>query len=75
MKQGLLLAVIGSGVGMIGVLGLNRLIASLLFGIQPTDFMTVMLVIATTIAVAAVACWLPAWRAARLDPNTVLREN
>ena len=74
MKQGLLLTSFGGVVGLIGVFGLNRLIASLLFGVQPTDAATVIEVIAMIAAVAAVACWLPAWRASRLDPNVVLRD-
>jgi ABC-type lipoprotein release transport system permease subunit len=52
---------------------LNRLIASLLFGVKPTDMSTLSGVIATITLVALLACVLPAWRAARLDPNAVLR--
>jgi putative ABC transport system permease protein len=74
MKQGLLLTIIGGVVGLTGVFGLNRLIVSLLFGVQPTDATTLVVVIATIVVVAAGACWLPAWRASRLDPNVVLRE-
>jgi predicted permease len=74
MRQGLLLTTIGVMVGFAGALGLNRLIASLLFGVQPTDATTHIAVIATITLVAAVACWLPAWRASRLDPNVVLKE-
>jgi ABC-type lipoprotein release transport system permease subunit len=48
--------------------------ASLLFGVQPTDPATLVAVVATIAIVAATACWLPAWRASRLDPNSVLRE-
>jgi ABC-type lipoprotein release transport system permease subunit len=48
-------------------------IAALLFGVGPTDVPTVAGVTAAMIIVAAVACLLPAWRASRLDPNTVLR--
>ena len=48
--------------------------ASLLFGVQPTDTVTIAFVIATITAVAVVAGWLPAWRASRLDPNVVLRD-
>jgi predicted permease len=73
MKQGLLLTTVGLVVGLAGALGLNRLIASLLFGVQPTDGPTMAIVIATITLVAAVACMLPAWRASRLDPNVVLR--
>jgi putative ABC transport system permease protein len=75
MKQGLALTIIGGGIGLAGVFGLNRLIASLLFGVQPTDATTLAIVIVTILMVAAVACWLPAWRASQLDPNVVLRED
>ena len=57
-----------------GALVLNRLIASLLFGVQPTDPVTIASVIATITAVAVVASWLPAWRASRVEPNIVLRD-
>jgi len=73
MKQGLQLTIIGVVVGLAGALWLNRLIASVLFGVQPTDVATMGTVIATITIVAAIACWLPAWRACRLDPNAVLR--
>jgi putative ABC transport system permease protein len=73
MKQGLHATVIGVSVGVAGAFAANRMIASLLFGVQPTDTATMAGVIATISTVAAVACWLPAWRASRLDPNVVLR--
>jgi ABC-type lipoprotein release transport system permease subunit len=49
------------------------MMASLLFGVQPSDGVTMAGVIATISTVAAIACWLPAWRASRLDPNSVLK--
>ncbi len=73
MREGLVLTGVGVGVGLAGAFGLNRLIASLLFGVRPTDVSTVAGVAATMILVAAVACLLPAWRASRLDPSAVLR--
>jgi putative ABC transport system permease protein len=73
MKQGLQPAIAGVVVGLAGALGLNRLIASVLFGVQPTDPATLAVVILTITLVAAAACWLPAWRASRLDPNVVLK--
>jgi len=73
MTQGLVLTTTGIIAGLAGAFALNRLIASLLFGVRPTDAATVAAVIATITLVAAVACWLPAWRASRLDPNLVLR--
>jgi putative ABC transport system permease protein len=74
MKQGLQVTAIGVAIGLTGALAVNRLIASLLFGVQPTDILTIAFVIATITAVAVVASWLPAWRASRLDPNVVLRD-
>jgi ABC-type antimicrobial peptide transport system permease subunit len=73
MKQGLQLTIVGVVVGLAGALGLNRLIASVLFGVQPTDPTTLAAVIMAITLVAAGACWLPAWRASRLDPSVVLR--
>ena len=75
MKQGLVLTTVGIVVGLAGAFALNRLIASLLFGVQPTDPTTMVAVVATITLVAAVACWLPAWRASRVDPNVVLRDD
>jgi ABC-type antimicrobial peptide transport system permease subunit len=75
MKQGLLLTTVGIVAGLAGAFALNRLIASLLFGVQPTDMSTMVGVVATITLVAAVACWLPAWRASRVDPIVVLRDD
>jgi ABC-type antimicrobial peptide transport system permease subunit len=74
MKHGLVLIAVGATAGLAGALGLNRLIASLLFGVQPTDITTLSAVIIMITLVAAVASWLPAMRAARLDPNVVLKD-
>jgi predicted permease len=73
MTQGLVMASVGLAVGLVGALGANPLLASLLFGIAPTDPGTLGAVAATMGIVAALACLLPAWRASRLDPNVVLR--
>jgi putative ABC transport system permease protein len=75
MKQGLALAGLGIVLGLAGAVGLNRLIASLLFGIQPTDPATLAAVIAAILVVAALACGLPAWRASRVEPSVVLRSD
>jgi len=74
MKQGLQVTALGVTIGLAGALAVNRLIASLLFGVQSTDPVTIGSVIATIMAVAVIAGWLPAWRASRLDPNLVLRD-
>jgi putative ABC transport system permease protein len=73
MKQGLLLSGVGIVVGLTGAWALNQLMASLLFGVQPTDAPTLTASIGTITLMAAVACWLPAWRASRLEPGAVLR--
>ncbi len=75
MRQGLTLTTVGVVAGLAGAFALNRLIASLLYGVQPTDPVTMVAVIATITLVAAVACWIPAWRASRVDPNVVLRDD
>ena len=72
-KQGLVIVSIGLAVGLGGALGLSRLLGSLLFGVEPTDPITVAAVTSTIAIAAALACGLPAWRASRLDPNVVLR--
>jgi ABC-type antimicrobial peptide transport system permease subunit len=74
LSQGLVLAGIGVGAGLLGALGLTRLVTSLLFGVQPTDPATVGAVVATIAVVAAAASLLPAWRASRVDPIVVLRD-
>jgi predicted permease len=74
MMQGLQVTALGITIGLAGALAINRLIASLLFGVQPTDTVTIAFVIAAITVVAVVASCLPAWRASRLDPNVVLRD-
>jgi predicted permease len=74
MRQGLLPASIGLAIGVAAAFGMTRLIASLLFAVEPTDPTTFIAVVATIAAAAIAACGFPAWRAARLDPNVVLRD-
>jgi ABC-type antimicrobial peptide transport system permease subunit len=74
MKQGLLLAGIGVAGGLAGAFALSRVLSSLLFGVQPTDPATMVAVVGTIAVVATVACALPAWRASRVDPIVVLRD-
>lgn len=73
-KQGLAIVSIGLLTGLAGAPGLNRLLASLLFGVEPTDPSTLAVVTATIAIAAVLACGLPAWRASRVNPNVVLRE-
>jgi len=73
MRRGLRFALPGVALGLAGALGLSRLLAAFLFGVQPTDPATIATVVLTISLVAAAASWLPAWRASRLDPLAVLR--
>jgi predicted permease len=74
MKQGLGLTAMGLVAGLAGALALSRLLTALLFGVAPSDPATLAAVMTTITGVAAVACLLPAWRASRVDPIVVLRE-
>src|ERR1700690_1386359 len=73
MKQGALLTGIGVAVGLVAALGLTRLMASLLFGVQPTDVATCISVSGILIAVALCASYIPARRATQVDPMHALR--
>ena len=74
LKQGLGLAAAGLAAGVAGALALTRLMTALLFGVEPTDPATLAAVTATIAGIAALACVVPAWRASRVDPIVVLRE-
>jgi putative ABC transport system permease protein len=71
--RGLSLTAAGIGVGIVASLGLTRLIESQLFGVRPSDPLTLTLVFVLMSAVAVAAAWLPARRAARVDPVVALR--
>ena len=71
--HGLLLAGIGVAIGLASAFGLTRLMASLLYGVKATDAVTFVAVAAVLSAVAALACYIPARRATRVDPITALR--
>jgi len=72
LTQGLGLAGIGLIIGLAGAFALTRLLDSLLFGITATDPMTFGVVIAILAAVAGLASYLPARRAATVDPLVAL---
>ena len=73
MAQGLKLALVGVGVGVALALGLTRALTALLFGVSASDPVTYLCVAALLVLVTLVACWLPARRAARVDPMAALR--
>lgn len=68
LRRGMLLAAAGSALGILGAFGATRLIRSWLYGVTPTDAVTFAAVPLLLLAVAAAACLVPAWRAARVDP-------
>jgi predicted permease len=73
VRHGLILAGAGIVLGLTVAAALTRLMSTLLYGISPTDPLTFGFVAATLVAVAAVASFMPAWRASRIDPITALR--
>jgi putative ABC transport system permease protein len=72
-RQGTVLAVIGVAAGLAGAAALTRFLTALLHGVSPTDPLTLGGAALTLLASALVASWLPARRAARVDPTTALR--
>lgn len=74
VRQGMQLTLIGIFAGLIGAAVLTRVIASLLFGVSATDFVTFLAVPALLAAVAFAATVIPAWRASSVDPIVALRQ-
>ena len=74
LSQGLGLTLVGVVLGLAGAFAMNRVLASLLFGVRPSDPATIGGVIALIATVALIACYLPARSATRVDPMIVLRD-
>jgi putative ABC transport system permease protein len=74
IRQGMLVAAAGIGAGLLGALLTTRLMAGLLYGVRPTDAVTLLAVTALLATATFVANYLPARRASRVDPLVALRE-
>jgi len=73
IRNGMVLVGIGVAAGLAGAFALTRLMTTLLFGVTPTDGLTIAVVSAGLIAVAFLACFIPARRATKVDPLVALR--
>ena len=74
-RRGIVLAALGVGAGLVGALAATRVLHGLLYGVSPTDPVALALTCVTLFAVAAAASWLPARRAAAIQPMEALRRD
>jgi len=75
LTQGLKLALMGVGLGLLAAFALTRWMESLLFGVRPNDPLTFSVIAVVLLLVALFACWIPARRATKVDPLTALRHD
>jgi putative ABC transport system permease protein len=73
LREGMVLAGLGVGIGLVGAIWLTRFAARLLYGVTPGDAATRVVVVALVACAALLACWLPARRATKVDPVVALR--
>src|SRR3569833_261596 len=74
LLQGIQLTVMGLALGLAKSFGLSRFIASLLYGVSPTDPFTALAVLVLLAIISVLACYLPALRAMRINPVSAIRE-
>jgi putative ABC transport system permease protein len=75
LQQGLMLALIGTAIGVAGAAGLTRLLSTLLYGTSPTDNLTFTVVSVLFLAIAALASYIPARQVTSIDPVLALRQD
>jgi predicted permease len=73
LRDGARMTMVGAAIGLVAALALTRLMASMLFGVRPTDPVTFAAVAVLLCGIALFACYLPARRAAKVDPMVALR--
>jgi len=73
LRESVVLTLIGSAIGLAASLAMTRLLTSLLFGVEPTDPWAMSVAVALMVSVAALAGYIPARRASRIDPMVALR--
>ncbi len=73
IRQGMGMTLLGAAIGAAGVVALTRMMKSWLFGVSPTDPLTFAAAALLLTIVALLSCWIPARRAAKVDPITALR--
>lgn len=73
LRKGVSFSLVGISIGLAGSFFISRLMKSLLFGVSPTNFLTYLMVSAVLLVMAMLACYIPARRAARVNPLTALK--
>ncbi|HEX6536582.1 MAG TPA: ABC transporter permease [Gemmatimonadaceae bacterium] len=73
VREGMALTALGVAIGLTAAVVASRAIVTLLFGVSRLDPVTYVGVIVLLLGMSAIACWVPAWRAARVDPSIALR--
>lgn len=73
VRKAMTLTGVGVAIGLSGAVAASRALETLLFGISRFDSITYSAVIALLLGAAGIACWIPSWRAARVDPSITLR--
>ena len=73
LREGLMVTAIGSGCGLLLALALGRVLAGFLYDVRPVDMTVLFIAMLLLTMVSMLACYLPAWKAARVGPMVALR--